>query len=368
MKPLRLAVIGAGHLGRFHAKLAAENSQIDLIAVCDPQEESRRRVAQEVQTQPVGDYREIVDQIDAAIVASPTFTHREIGVKLLERGKALLIEKPIASTATEAGELVEVAQREGVVLQVGHVERFNPAFTGIEDKLRDPKFIEATRLSGYSFRSTDIGAVLDLMIHDLDLVLSIARSEVVDVQAMGISVLGGHEDMANVRLQFASGCVAQLTASRVSYEMRRTMQVVTTRSFATLDFAAGTATVVQPRDEVLRRQLDHADLAARGVGYWKENLFSEVLCKSTIAPPPVNAIEDEQREFVDSVQNGASVRVTGQAAADAVAIAEQIVAQIEDHAWDGHPAGRCGAFAMPALPVLHTPLSAEEERPYRRAG
>ena len=365
MSVLRIAVIGAGHLGRFHARLAAENPEFELVAVCDPQAEAGQHLAEEVGTRAVSDYTEITGQIDAAIVASPTFTHRDIGMELLSQGKSVLIEKPIAPTAAEAKDLVELADQRGVVLQIGHVERFNPAFTGVETKLRDPKFIEATRLSGYSFRSTDIGVVLDLMIHDLDLVLSLVRSPVVSVEALGISVLGDHEDIANARLHFANGCVAQLTASRVSYEMRRQMQVATTRAFASLDFSTGTTTLVEPREDILRRQLTAQELVNQGAGYWKDRLFSEVLCTNKIESPAINAIDEEQREFASAIRHGTPVRASGHEAFAAVTVAEQILVQIEEHAWDGHPAGRCGAFAMPALPIQPLPKPAQE---YRRAG
>ena len=185
MKPLRVAVIGAGHLGKIHARLAAGLEDIELVAVCDLVEGARNAVAQEANTRAVADYRSLVGEIEAAIIATPTTYHHAVGMELLGCGIPLLVEKPLALTAAEATDLVTLARQKGVTLQVGHVERFNPALTAVAADVRDPKYIEAHRTSGYTFRSTDIGVVMDIMIHDLDVVLSLAKSEVVDVQALG---------------------------------------------------------------------------------------------------------------------------------------------------------------------------------------
>ena len=369
MKPLRTAVVGAGHLGRIHARLAAQNNEIELVAVADPVAEARESVAAEAQTQAVENVDEVADDIDAVILASPTSTHHELGCALLERRIHLLIEKPLALNLHQADELVARAKRAGVVLQVGHVERFNPALVAMQSDLRDPKFIQATRLSGYPFRSTDIGVVMDLMIHDIDVVLSLTRSAVRRVDALGISVLGGHEDVTNVRLEFASGCVAQLTASRVSYTAQRQMDVFTARSFAALDFASGTATTVKPREEILRRafRLDH--LTADDRAHLKECLFDDLLVKSTLEPTPINAIAEEQSDFVASVRSGGEPVVPGTAGRDAVAVAEMILDKIASHSWDGDTGGRTGAFAMPALPILDgTRYWDTDQPPLRRAG
>ncbi|MGD9636149.1 MAG: Gfo/Idh/MocA family protein, partial [Pirellulales bacterium] len=189
MTPLRIAVIGAGHLGRIHARIAAGIEDLKLVAVADPMDSCREAAAAEGKTRGVADYRTLIGEIDAAIIATPTNTHHTIGVELLSSGIPLFIEKPLAPHASAADELVNLARKQGLTLQVGHVERFNPALDWVAPEVRDPKYIEATRTSGYSFRSTDIGVVLDIMIHDLDIVLSLANSAVKEVQALGISVL-----------------------------------------------------------------------------------------------------------------------------------------------------------------------------------
>jgi predicted dehydrogenase len=364
-----LAVVGAGHLGRIHARIAAALEEVELVAVVDPLESARRSVAQEARTRPVADYRDVIGEIEAAIIATPTASHHAIGMQLLAGGVPLLIEKPLAPTSAQANDLVALARNKGVALQVGHVERFNPALTAAAADIRDPKYIEATRTSGYTFRSMDIGVVLDVMIHDLDIVLSLARSPVEEVQALGVSVLGGHEDLATARLAFASGCVAQLSASRVSFQQRRTMTIFTSRGSASINFATHEATVVKPREDVLRRAFRADELTAADRAYWKEHLFDELLVRSQYESPAFNAIQEEQRDFVRALREARAPRVDGAAGRDAVAVAEMILERIEEHAWDGTPAGRHGPFAMPALPIIAgTTQPAADRSERRRAG
>ncbi|MEM9184937.1 MAG: Gfo/Idh/MocA family oxidoreductase [Planctomycetota bacterium] len=351
MKPVRLAVIGAGHLGRFHARLASASDQFQLVAVCDPSEHAREALAEEAGCRAVPDYRQVLEEVDAAVIATPTVTHHAIGCEVLGAGLHCLMEKPLATTTAESDDLVRAAETRGAVLQVGHVERFNPALELAGPMLRDPKYITATRTSGYTFRSTDIGAVLDIMIHDIDLVLGIARSQIAGVSAMGFSVLGDHEDMATAQITFESGCVAQLTASRVSYDLQRTMQVFSSRGFAAIDFADRTATVVEPREKVLRRDFRVAALSDDERATLRAGLFDELLVKSESEAPPVNAIELEQAEFAAAIKGGLTPRVTGAVGREAVAVAERVLAAIEEHAWDGDTLGRCGPFATPALPI-----------------
>jgi predicted dehydrogenase len=369
MSPLRVAVIGAGHLGRIHARIAAALEEIELVAVVDSVETARNSVAREANTRPLADYHDVIGDVDAAIIATPTASHHAIGMDLLASGLPLLIEKPIAPNSLQAGELVSLARKKGVVLQVGHVERFNPALAAVAADVCDPKYIEATRTSGYTFRSTDIGVVLDVMIHDLDVVLALSKSPVVGVQALGISVLGGHEDLATARLTFASGCVAQLSASRVSFQQRRMMTIFTSRGSASINFATHEATVVKPREDVLRREFRTDQLSPADRSYWKEHLFDELLVRTQHEPVAVNAIQEEQRDFARAIRAGGVPRVDGAAGRDAVAVAEMILESIDEHAWDGTTAGRRGPFAMPALPIIAgTTQPAADRHQRRRAG
>jgi len=369
MNPLRVAVVGAGHLGRIHARLAAASPDFELVAVADPMEAARHSVAQDLKTVAVADYRTLIRKIDAAILATPTSTHHAIGTDLLNAGVPLLIEKPLAPTVAEANDLATLARKKNLALQVGHVERFNAALHAVAADVRDPKYIEATRTSGYTFRSTDIGVVLDVMIHDLDIVLSLVKSPVEDVQALGVSVLGSHEDMATARLTFASGCVAQLSASRVSFQQKRAMTVFTSRGSASINFATHEATVVRPREDVLRREFRVDRLSSTERTYWKEHLFDELLVHCRCDSSPGNAIQEEHRDFVAAIREGRAPRVDGTAGCNAVAVAEMILERIEEHSWDGSPTGRRGPFAMPALPIIagSTRAAAEREE-QRRAG
>ena len=211
------------------------------------------------------------------MIAAPTVLHHRLAVDLLEAGTHLLVEKPICTTVAEADELVELARRRQLVLQVGHVERFNPALAAAAPHARNPKFIEAVRASGFTFRSMDVGVVLDLMIHDIDLVLSLVRSPLRSVDALGVSILGGHEDVAHARLEFQSGCVANLSASRVSYEPARKMQIWAPRAYANIDFGTRTTTLVRPSEALLRGEF-HADrLAPEQVEHYKTHLAEEHL-------------------------------------------------------------------------------------------
>jgi predicted dehydrogenase len=359
--------VGVGHLGRIHARLARLAPDVCLVGVADPRAEVRNEVAAESDTRPFANFLELAGQIDAAIVATPTRTHSSVALELASRGVHLLVEKPLATTGAEADRLVSACRRRGVTLQVGHVERFNPALRKALPHVEEPKYIEAVRVSGYPFRSTDIGVVLDLMIHDLDVVLTLVQAPVRRVDALGLSVLGNYEDVAQARLTFDNGCVANLTASRVSYVAKRTLQVWTPRSFAAVDFGRRATTLVHPSLRVLDRSFQLDALSDQEKPYLKDHLFDELLAKKTIDAADCNAIAEEQQDFFTSIRTGAEPTVSGEQGRDAVAVAELVLQSIADHAWDGTAGGRKGAFAMPAAPVLHD-LHWDGVRQRRRAG
>lgn len=371
MSALRLAIVGGGHLGRIHAKLAHAHEQFEVIAVADPCPESRALVAQHLALPTVADYHDLIGQIDAAIVAPPTMAHYGVTSTLLRAGVHTLVEKPLASSADQAQRLVQIAASHGRVLQTGHVERFNPTWTAAAPHLGRPKFIEAVRAGAYSGRSTDIGVVMDLMIHDIDLILSLDRSPVEDIQASGIALLGLHEDMAEARLQFASGCVANLRASRLSTETARRMQLYTTESYADINFSASEVHIITPSEDVLGRlvALDELSMAERLAA--KESIFDTYLRRQTLAAPSRNAILDEHVDFALSIQTGCAPSVTGADGARAVDVAMRVVEAIKRHAWDGHnsKAWRIGPQALvepQILPLPRQKRSSHEDR--RRAG
>jgi predicted dehydrogenase len=353
---LRVAVIGAGRLGGFHAQKLARLEHAKLVAVVDPDPAPRHRAAAECRTQPLADYRELAGRIDAAVVAAPTRLHHPIALDLLNQGVHLLVEKPLCPTAAQADELVRAARRKGVVLQVGHVERFNPALAAAGPYVSQPapKYLEAVRASNFTFRSTDVGVVLDLMIHDIDLVLSLVRSPVRRVDALGLSVLGGHEDVANARLEFQCGCVATLSASRVSYQSVRQMHVWTPRAFASIDFAARKTTLVRPSETVLERRFDVDALGPEQLQH-KEQILEELLPREEIQAEAVDALSLELADFLESIRTPRLPRVTGEDGRDAVAVAEQILDRVAAHAWDDRLDGPVGPRAIPRPSVLPAP-------------
>jgi predicted dehydrogenase len=355
VKPLKVAVVGAGHLGRIHARILSGLEGFSLVGVADPLEASRRETAAAHHVEAFADYRQLLGRIDAAIVATPTRHHHAVALDLLACGVHLFVEKPLAATLAEAEELVDAARRHGAVLQVGHVERFNPAFAAVLPHVREPKYIEAVRRGGFTFRSTDIGVVLDLMIHDIDLVLSLVRSPLRSVEALGVSLFGRHEDIANARLHFENGCVASLSASRASHGAARTMQIWSRRAFAGIDFAARTASIVRPSDTLLRRELDVERLPAEEKAALKDRLMAEHLPLELIQAEPCDAITAELSDFAGSIRAGRAPRVSGEDGRDAIAAAEGILAQIAAHAWDGTPEGPLGPLMSPMPATIRGP-------------
>lgn len=365
MNRLRLAVVGCGHLGKIHARLAAGLPEVQLAAVIDANNLAANAVAGETGARAVADLVELVGEVDAAVVATPTDTHFDVASRLIESGIHVLVEKPLAPSAEAADALVRLARRNHAVLQVGHVERFNPALEAVREKIAEPKYIEARRQSTYTFRSTDVGVVLDLMIHDIDVALSLVNSPVSRVDAVGVSVMGGHEDMVSARLQFECGAVANLTASRTSYAPARTMQVFTAQRFASIDFATRQATLVEPHEAIRNSTCDFANLSTEAQGEIRERLFDDWLVKSTFEAPAANAIENELRDFASAIATGREPRVTGAAGRDAVHAAEMILASVAAHRWDGRDGLRIGAHPFPAAPAA---FSDDDTVVWRKAG
>lgn len=363
MSKLRLAVVGVGHLGKIHARLLAERDDVLLVGVADADAASRTEVAAACKTTAVADYHDLVDEVDAAIIATPTYTHRDVALAFLNRGLHVLVEKPLTGSVREADDLVAAARRRKAVLQVGHVERFNPALVAAEPYLGHPRFIEATRVGSFTARSTDIGAVLDLMIHDIDLMLHLVGAHVRNVFAMGQALLGRHEDVANARLEFENGCVAHLSASRVHFgPPRRQMQIWGSESFADIDFAARTARVVSPSSAVLRHEIDVAAMSAPERATLRETLHETHLRSNELAVEPRNAIADQHQDFLESIRSGREPRASGADGRDALVVAERVLAAIQAHLW-GERANRATApdappsvLRGPHWPMLNQPL------------
>lgn len=333
MNPIRVAVIGAGHLGKIHARLANANPNFELVAVVDPLESAHAQINDFVDANVVSHHRFVVDDIDAAIIATPTESHYEIAAELISAGKHVLVEKPLTLNAQQSRSLVQLGFENNVTLQVGHVERFNAAWQAICREVGEVRYIEAKRTSGFTFRSIDVGAVFDLMIHDIDLALSCIGGEVNQVDCTGMSVLGRNEDMAQARIQFDNGAVANLTASRCSFEANRTIQLVGSTGFAMADLTTGTAKLITAPQEMLTRELDVYQWPRDQQMALKDILFSDLLPVRELNIQPVNAIEQEHNDFANCITNSSTPLVCGMAGAKAVEVAEQIVDNINQHDW-----------------------------------
>ncbi|HXY60439.1 MAG TPA: Gfo/Idh/MocA family oxidoreductase [Chthoniobacterales bacterium] len=236
MKKLRVGVIGVGHIGSNHARLYAEIPAAEFTAIYDVDAARANSIAKKFRVTAAKSLDEFVGLVDAASIATPTNSHYEVALPFLQGGKHLLVEKPITENPQHAAELAELAERNRLILQVGHVERFNPVLSALETRLSHPRFIEAHRLSPYPNRSTDIGVVLDLMIHDLEIILHLVRSPVQTIDAVGIAVLSKGEDIANARIRFENGCVANVTSSRISPERMRKIRVFQEDAYLSLDY------------------------------------------------------------------------------------------------------------------------------------
>src|SRR5882672_1875059 len=234
---IKTAVIGVGHLGQAHARVHASLEQVELVAVCDVNETRGREIAERHATRFISDYRELLDKVEAVSVATPTVNHCETSLAFLEAGVHVLIEKPIARSLDEADEMIRAAESKNLVLQTGHIERFNPAFAALRRRIERPRFFEAHRMGVFTPRSLDIDVVMDLMVHELDIIASLVESEVVKIEAVGIPILTSKIDLANARLEFAGGCVANITASRVAGEQLRKLRVFQPNEYYSLDYA-----------------------------------------------------------------------------------------------------------------------------------
>lgn len=247
MEKIRAAVVGVGYLGRFHAQKYAQLPGCELVAVVDANEEASRRVAQELNTRPLSQYDELLGKVDAVSVVTPTPAHFAIAKAFIESGAHVLVEKPITETPAEARELIRIAQEKGRILQVGHLERFNAAILAAEPYFRAPRFIECHRLAPYRERGTDVNVVLDLMIHDIDIVQTVVGAPIESIDAIGTPVFSDEIDIANARIRFENGCVANATASRVSLKTERKLRVFEDEAYLSIDLQQKIMTLIRKR-------------------------------------------------------------------------------------------------------------------------
>lgn len=370
MTRLRVAVVGAGHLGRIHAGLVQKLPQAELVAIVDPDPQARSDAARTCQVRCVPRVRQILGQVDAAIVAAPTTAHCELGRILLAHNIHVFMEKPLAASLAEARTLAALAERTGRVLQVGHIERFNPALRAAAPRLKQPRYIEARRLSGYTARATDVGAVLDLMVHDLDLVLQLAGSSVRRVHAWGQTVLGPWEDLAQARIEFHNGCVANLIASRVANACERSMSVYCPSVHAQIDFHRRTVELVHLTDAPALASPDGGDRHAAPAPSGDGPPAPHRLRREQLAIPESNPLLEELQEFLAAIHAGRPPAVTAEDGCAAVELAERVRAAFATPPPSAarHPAHSQGAHDPPCILTGPFPSAASDTPPRRLAG
>ncbi len=292
-KRIRAAVIGVGYLGQFHAEKYAGLQNVDLVAVIDIDKQRSAEIAAKLGTTGLCDYREIIGKVDAVSIAVPTMFHYEVGKYFLENGVHVLLEKPITTTLEEAGELIRIAGEKNVVLQVGHLERFNPVIMALDGVIKEPRFIESTRIAPFKPRGTDVNVVLDLMIHDIDIIQFLVRSPVKQINSIGAAVFTGEEDIANARIEFENGCVANVTASRISLKSERRMRIFQPDAYISLDFQHKKVAVFRKGEGEM------------SPGVPKVDIDEKVLAQ-------VDALQEEISSFVESICTGNTPVVTGE--------------------------------------------------------
>jgi predicted dehydrogenase len=347
LPPVRVSVIGAGALGKEHARVYSEiaaSREVELVGVFDTSRPTAETVATRHHTKAFASLEEVFAASQAVSIVTPTATHYDIARKFLESGKHVLLEKPMTATTAQAAELVKLAQDKGAVLQVGHVERFNPVFKYLAEVAVEPRFIEAHRLSPYPGRSTDIGVVLDLMIHDLDVVLAFVRSRVTSVDAVGVAVLSQTEDIANARLRFENGCVANLTVSRVSPERLRKIRVFCggpMPSYISLDYRAQEGFVYR----IAREGEEESSLLKKLLRGKDSTIVSHFAGKRVVREPVPIAKDEplrlELRHFIECVRDRQTPLVSGASAKQALDLAIEITRQITSE--QNHPSNLGGA-------------------------
>ncbi len=331
---LRTAVIGVGHMGRHHARLYHDLPESDLIAVVDQDVDRAADMAKQYGAKPYSDVSDLLGlELDAVTIAVPTVAHERIAAPLIEAGVALLIEKPLAPDTASARRLLDLATAHKCVLQVGHSERFNPVVMALDQMGVQPRFIETHRISPFTFRSADIGVVFDMMIHDIDIVLHLVDCREYEVRAVGVNVLSQHEDIANARVEFANGCVVNLTASRLALKTERKIRVFCPDAYLSMDYQkkSGIAIKKDANLDLLKmaREKDLTDLAqVAGLD------FGSMVKAEPLQVDDVEPLKAEIQSFLESTRTGATPAVSAEDGFAAVQLADQIVDRVKEHIWD----------------------------------
>jgi predicted dehydrogenase len=330
MEKLKIGIVGTGHLGKLHTKMFQQISKCELVGIYDSNPDQLAHASKEYNVREFGSLNEILENVDAVSIAVTTSAHFLVAEKCLEKNKHVFIEKPITSLISEGEKLVKTAADKNLIIQVGHIERFNPALLAVEEFIIQPMFIQSDRLAQFNPRGTDVAVVLDLMIHDIDIILSLVKSDVAKIDANGIAVVSNNIDIANARIQFVNGAVANVTASRISQKKMRKMRLFQKDNYISLDFIAGVAEVYRlvPADQqLLTPAISFGEI---GLGDKKKRVIYE---QPEIKE--VNALKYELELFVNSVIEGKNPVVTGEDGLRALKVAQIIIEKIEESKVNG---------------------------------
>lgn len=323
MEKVKIGIIGTGHLGKFHTKLAKELNNAELIGVYDKDFAKAKTIAEEFSTKAFENLEELIKNTDAVSIVATTSAHYELAKYALENNVHVLVEKPITSTIEQAEEIIKIAADKNLKFQVGHIERFNPALLCLDKYNLDPKFIETDRLAQFNPRGTDVAVVLDLMIHDIDIILSLIKSDVKEINASGVAVVSDNIDIANARLEFENGAVANVTASRISQKRMRKMRMFQKDTYLSLDFNTGTTEIfrlLEPTAEMPQHYVNYGEIGI-------ENKKKVIIFEQP-EPIQVNALQHELQLFVDAVFNDTKPAVSGEDGLKALKVADMIINKI----------------------------------------
>ncbi len=315
---LKIGVLGAGHLGKIHLRLLQQSAKYNLIGFFDPGKENAQKIVDEFGYTSYASVTELIDAVDVVDIVTPTLSHFKCAQEAIRKGKHIFIEKPITKTVAEAEAIRTLVSQEHVKGQVGHVERFNPAFTAVRETVKEPMFIEAHRLAEFNPRGTDVPVVLDLMIHDIDIILSVVNADIKSVHASGVSVISETPDIANARIEFTNGCVANLTASRISLKNMRKARFFQKDAYISVDFLEKKSEVVKMKD-VPEKPDEFAMILQNAEGVKKQIYFENLTVENN------NAILDELETFADAIVNDTTPIVTLSDGAKALRVAQQII-------------------------------------------
>ncbi|MBS4039014.1 MAG: Gfo/Idh/MocA family oxidoreductase [Flavobacteriales bacterium] len=319
---LKIGVLGAGHLGKIHLRLLQQSSLFDLVGFYDPNAENAQKVAQEFGYHSFDSISELIHAVDVVDIVTPTLSHFDCAKEAIQAGKHVFLEKPISNTVAEAEELIALAKKHGVKGQVGHVERFNPAFTAVRDFIKNPMFIETHRLAEFNPRGTDVPVVLDLMIHDIDAILSVVQSEVKNIHASGVAVISDSPDIANARIEFENGCVANITSSRISMKNMRKSRFFQKDAYISVDYLEKVSEIVRMQDAP-EQPGDFDMILQNAEGVKKQIYFDHPKVEKN------NAILDELETFAKAITDNSTPIVTLQDGTKALQVAYQIIESMQ---------------------------------------